>query len=227
MELSLLDIFNMLFKRIWIIILVAILAFSGSYAISSFVIAPKYTSSAQLFSKPTKINDGDTGNLNELQYAQRLVDTYLALLENRSFLTEVSAKLEDDSHISYSVAQLKDIISLSAINNTEIFEVSATTESPQDSYAIVNLMTELAPGEILRVRGTDSISIVSYAILPTAPSSPNIVLNSLIGTILGIMIAVGLIFLIEMLDTRIKSEEELVAHFQLPVLGSIPEFEQK
>lgn len=222
MELSLLDIISILTRRIWILLLCTVLGLSGALLISMFLIAPKYSASAQLYVNPNRDNMDSTGNLNELQYSQRLVNSYLIILKNDSFLE----KIANESGLNYTPTQIKNMLSLSSINNTEIFDVKIESRAPQDSYKLVNTIIELAPGEITRIRPADSVRLVSPANLPVSPSSPNTVLNTAIGAILGLMIAVGLVLLIEMLDVRIKTEDELVDKFGIPVIGSIPNIEE-
>ncbi len=221
MELSLLDIINILTRRIWILFLFTVLGLSGALLISMFLITPQYSASAQLYVNPNRDNIDNTGNLNDLQYSQRLVNSYLIILKNDSFLKQISS----ESGLNYTTSQIENMLSLSSINNTEIFEVKIESHSPQDSYKLVNTIIELAPNEITRIRPADSVRLVSPANLPLAPSSPNTVLNTAIGAILGLMVAAGLVLLIEMLDLRIKTEDELVNKFGIPVIGSIPKIE--
>ena len=66
------------------------------------------------------------------------------------------------------------------------------------------------------------VSIVDNASLPTTTSSPNIKQNTFIGIFVGIIIGIAIIFIRELLDTRIKDEDELKTKYNIPVLGIIP-----
>ena len=59
---------------------------------------------------------------------------------------------------------------------------------------------------------------------PTAPSSPNVLMNSAVGGVVGLVIAVIIVLLRSLLDNTVKSEEELKDRFDVPVLGKIPDF---
>jgi chain length determinant protein EpsF len=61
--------------------------------------------------------------------------------------------------------------------------------------------------------------VLSPAMEPLKPSKPNLVKNTLVGVILGILGGVGLAFLLEYLDRRVRSAEDLVAYGDVPVLG--------
>jgi chain length determinant protein EpsF len=61
--------------------------------------------------------------------------------------------------------------------------------------------------------------VLSPAIEPLNPSKPNLVKNSLVGLILGLLGGVGLAFLLEVIDRRVRSAEDLMAYGDVPVLG--------
>ena len=226
MELSIIDIINIFLKRVWIIILCSIIGLTGAFLFASFFITPTYTSSCQMYVNPGSDSSGTTGNnvgnYTDLQYAQRLVDSYLVILKNDTFLNNVAS----DTGLPYTAGQIRDMLHLLSINNTEFFEVKVISPDPQDSHALVSTIARLAPAEIIRIKESDSVKIVSPATLSTIPTSPNIPMITVIGGILGFIIAVGVAILIEVLDIRVKSEEDLSSHYALPVLGSIPKYNE-
>lgn len=72
--------------------------------------------------------------------------------------------------------------------------------------------------------GQASILVVSAADTPQVPVRPNKALNMAIALLLGIIIFIPLAFLLERLDFRIKSSEDVEKYLDLPVLGLIPLF---
>lgn len=226
MELSVLEIFTILFKRIWIIILCTMIGFSGAFLVSSFLITPTYTSTCQMYVNPGKADSGTgtyIGDYTDLQYAQKLVNSYIIILKNDIFLKEVASA----SKLPYTSGQIRQMLSLSSINNTEFFEVKINSASPDDSYNLVRTISELAPAEIIRIKESDSVKIVAPATLPASPSSPNLLLNSVIGALLGMVAVMAVVILVEVMDTRIKSEEDITSHYNIPVLGSIPLYDEE
>jgi len=57
---------------------------------------------------------------------------------------------------------------------------------------------------------------------PVEPSSPKLLLNSLVAVFLGLLLAVGLALLLELADRRVRAPEDVVAALGLPVLGLLP-----
>jgi capsular polysaccharide biosynthesis protein len=223
MELSILEIFNILLKRVWILLLATIVGLSGALLISLFLIAPTFTSTAVLYVNPNQNQLDRTGNYNDLNYAQELVNSYIIILKNDVFLKDVA----EQSGLEYTSGQIRGMLSLASINSTEIFEVRISSKNPQHSFLLAETIIDLAPEEIIRIKESDSVKLVSPAVLPTSPSAPNNTLNAIIGAVLGFAVAVASIILVEILDTRVKSEEDLATHYSLPILGSIPKYEEE
>ena len=226
MELSILEIIHILVKKIWIIILATVMGFSAAFLVSTFLIAPTYTSSCQMYVNPGNAESTTgtyIGDYSDLQYAQKLVNSYIIILKTDTFLQNVA----DTAGLPYSPSQIRAMLSLSSINNTEFFEVGIESRNANDSYTLVRTITDLAPSEIMRIRESDSVKIVSPATNPTAPSSPNILLNAIIGAMLGFVAAAAIVILVEVLDTRVKSEEDITSHYDIPVIGCIPLYEEE
>jgi capsular polysaccharide biosynthesis protein len=226
MELSILEIIHILFKKVWVIILATVIGFSAAFLVSTYLIAPTYTSSCQMYVNPGNAESSTgtyIGDYTDLQYAQKLVNSYIIILKTDTFLEDVAATAD----LPYSAEQIRKMLSLSSINNTEFFEVGIESKKATDSYNLVRTITELAPSEIMRIRESDSVKIVSPATNPIAPSSPNILLNAMIGALLAFVAAAAIVILVEVLDTRVKSEEDISSHYDIPVIGCIPMYEEE
>ena len=65
------------------------------------------------------------------------------------------------------------------------------------------------------------IAVLNPAVPPLQPSSPKVMLNTLLAVFLGTLLGVGLAFLMEMIDRRVRSADDLVAGLDIPVLGEI------
>ena len=94
-----------------------------------------------------------------------------------------------------------------------------------DARQICELILDNAQSEVERIGSGGSVTIIDEASSPTTPTSPNKTLNSIIGVLLGIILGVLIIFVIEFFDIRIKTEDDLVSKFDLPILGVIPDLE--
>jgi capsular exopolysaccharide synthesis family protein len=67
------------------------------------------------------------------------------------------------------------------------------------------------------------VQLAQAATVPTSPSSPQVARNTILGAVLALLLGLGIAFLLERLDRRIKEPKDLEAIYGLPVLGVIPE----
>lgn len=218
MEFTVKEIIKLILKRlIWIILCL----FAGlliSFIFSRYIINPSYTAYVQLYVIP---DDTEASlNLNELNYAQKVVTTYINFLNTNVFYHDI----QEESNLNYSINELKHMTTIKTINNTEIFQISVTSSSARDSYTLVETMQRIAPQLIKSIKPSAQISVVDPVSVPTKPSSPNILKNTLIGGMLGLVLSIIFSFLWEIFDVNIKEKEELITNYQLPVLGEIPNF---
>jgi capsular polysaccharide biosynthesis protein len=241
-ELDLKEIFGVLIKRIWMIAIAAVLGFSIAYVISKFVIPPKYTSSVSLYVNNTSESQAAAAavNINDINASQKLVNTYIVILQDDELLDQVGARLLEEYNpewLSYSIpvemseggykvstAALREMLTMSAVNNTEVLQIQAESKNAELSARVCTMITELAPELLMRVVKAGSVEVIGAAKPASSPSSPRIMVNSAIGLAAGIALAVIVILLLHLLDNTIKDEEGIKKRFTIPVLGEIPDF---
>ncbi len=216
MEFTIKEMIDIVTKRLILIILCTIVGLGGSYVVNNYIIKPSYTASVQLY-----VNPDDTAtstNINELYYAQKVVTTYINFLQTKSFYRQVL----EESGLPFSLKQLKDMTSIHSVNDTEIFEISVTSYDPKVAFRLVETMQNIVPELIMKIKSSAVISIVDPVVVPTLPSGPNVILNTAFGGMAGLVISIIVAFLIEVLDVKVKDQEELTEKYHLPILGTIP-----
>lgn len=221
-EITLQEIFMIIWRKIWIILLATIIGGAASFSISAFVLDPTYTSRISMYVNNNKENESTVANLNDINASQKLVSTYIEILKSDNVLSKVI----EESGLGYTPSNIRSMMSASAVNGTEIFEVKVTTEDAEEAALIANTIAEVAPAEIIRVVKAGSVELIDEARPATVPTSPNVMLNTIIGIMLGGVLSVLGVLVVAMLDTRVKSEEDLKKYYTIPVLGSIPDLEE-
>lgn len=218
MEYSLAEIIAILMKRFVLIAVCTFLGLSTCYFNNRFLTKPIYTASVQMYVNPNELTT--SADINELNYAQQVTATYVYFLKTKVFYQMVV----DEGVLNYSAGQLRGMTTIEPINNTEIFQISVTSLNPNDSYNIVKAMQTVAPKLIKSIKNTAKISVVDPVVLPQGPSGPNISFNTFTGGFLGFLISIIIIFIIEKLDMHVKSREELIKKYKIPVIGAIPNY---
>lgn len=222
-EIDLKELFELIIARIRLVILVVIMFTVSAYLISVFVITPKYQASARLYVNNNKTSVSQNVTLTDLNTGRELVPLYSEFIESDTVLEQVAAAVSNETNMPFDADELRKILSSGAVNDTALIEITVTTPSPEVSQIIANAVVDIAPDRITEFMDGSSVKVVDYAKLPEEPVSPNVMKNTLIGFVLGIIISIGMIFVMELMDTRVKNEEDLKKLLEYPVIGIIPE----
>lgn len=220
-EIDLLKLVKDLWRRAWIIALAAIIGAGGMFSYAAFGITPLYQASALMYvnNSTVSLSSGFAISPGELAAAQSLVETYSIILESRNTLDEVIERADLD----YTYEDLTSMVSASAINETEIFNVTVTSPNPWEAELIANTIADVLPEKIADIVDGSSVRIVDYAVVPSQKVSPNVTKHTAMGMFFGIFVTCGIIVIRSLLDTTITSEEYLTQHYDIPVLAVIPE----
>lgn len=220
-EIDLRKIFLMLKKRIVFIILGTLITAVLSGCITEFFITPTYTASCTLYvySNTDRVSTDSSIAQGEITASQQLVNTYIVVLESDFVLEEVAQNL----NLELTASQLRSMISCSQINETEIFKVTVSNESPALAADIANAIADVAPDAIVDTIKAGGVSVIDYAKVPSSPSYPNFKLNILIGALVGFAVSFVIFFIREIFDTTVNDQSDLEREFNnIPVIGTIP-----
>lgn len=220
-EIALQEIIQILWQKVIVITFATLLGGAIAWSISYYVIQPTYTSRISMYVNSNTEKNNTVANLNDINASQKLVSTYIQILRSDRVLGSVL----EVTDLDYTEAELRNNITANAMNNTEIFEVKVTSEDPKEAALIANTIAEVAPAEILRVVKAGSVELIDEAVPATKPTSPQKLLNTMIGGMLGGLLAIVGVLIVAMLDGRIKSEDDLKKNFTYPVIGIIPDLD--
>ncbi len=199
-------------------VLCALVVFAGTF----FFVTPKYESAAMFYVNNSNLSFGDTSvsiSSGDLSTSRNLVDSYIVILNTRETLMDVI----DYADVPYSYQQLQKMISASAVNETEIFRVVVNSPDPQEAEQIANAIAYILPKRIGTIIDGTSAKVVDAAVVATTPSSPNYVLNAVIGFIIGFLVMAGVVVLQTILDVTIREEEDILQSCPHPILAEIPD----
>lgn len=215
---SLQEIFGTIKQRFLLIAVITILATLISGVVSYFVMTPIYQTSTQILVNQSKSQTNNTSlNYSDIQTNVQLINTYSVIIKSPKILDAVSKQL--------GTTVAPDNVSINSAQNSQVFTVTVKDPSPAKAMKIANSIASVFQSQIQVLMNVDNVSILSQATLPTSPVKPNPKLNMAIAFVVGLMIGVGLAFLLEYLDTSIKDEEDITNLLELPVLGVIAEFD--
>jgi len=219
-EIDLLKLVLILWRKAWAIILAAVITGGIAFGFTYNFIAPKYQASVKVYVNNTsQMNPNTAISQSDLVVAKQLVATYIVTLKSRTTLNQIIT----EAGLPYNSDELNSMISAAAINSTEVFEVTVTSEDAKEAALIANTIADILPNRITEIVENSSVRIVDYAIINETPVSPSYPKNIAIGVLAGVVVAVALIFLQFVLDNKIHSEEYLIEHYKYPILAVIPD----
>lgn len=222
-EIDLRQVFGIIKKRLWIVIVLPLVAMIVSGIYSFYVLKPTYEASTTIIVSSREEVVSTSIDNNTIMANKNLVKTYSEVAKSRTVLETTINKLSLDM----TVEALKSQVKVTPLNDTELFKISVTNGNPEVAATISNKVAESFSNRIKEIKKIDNISIVDWAIPPTGPISPNKQLNIAIAAVIGVMAALGIIFLLEFLDDTIKTQEDVETLLGIPVIGTVPDFNSK
>ena len=211
------ELFMVLWSKAHIILLAGILTALLAFAGTKMLITPKYTSSTKVYVL-SKQNEGANVTVSDLQMGTQLIKDYMELVKSRPVLEQVIAVL----NLDMEPEDLSKMITTESQSDTRIFTISVESENPKEAKEIVDAVRESVGVQITQIMAADAVNTVEEGNLPKNPSSPNVMKNMILGGMLGLFAAVGIIFLIYILDDTIKTPDDVEKFLGLNVLASIP-----
>ncbi len=221
-EIDIQRIFHALLKRIWIIGIAAIVTTVAAFLITFYLITPQYESSSMFYVNNNDISMGDISasiTASDINASKSLVESYIVILNTRETINDVI----EYANIDRTYSQVKNMISASAVNETEIFKVVVTSPNPEEAKDIANAIAYVLPKRITSIIDGTSAKVVEYAITANNPSSPSYIKNTAIGCLLGLVLSIGVIALREMFDLTVRNQEDIEQCCKYPILADVPD----
>ncbi|MFQ3545407.1 Wzz/FepE/Etk N-terminal domain-containing protein [Halobacillus rhizosphaerae] len=216
---SLKEIGQVLKKRWLMIASLAIGALVIAALVSYFVLTPTYQASSQ-FIVNTKDNQSNSQfDVNDIRTNVELINTYNVIIKSPAILEDVV----QDADLAVDADALSNKLQVSSEQDSQVVTVTVTDTSQETAAVIANSIVDVFKSKVPDYMNVDNVTTLSDAEIASNPSpvSPKPYLNMAIALVVGLMVGVGLAFLLEYLDNTIKSEDELEKKIGLPVLGSV------
>ena len=200
----------------WKLILLA-LVLGGviAYSISRFLMVPQYESVAELYvlSKSTSIT-----SLADIQAGTSLTNDYMVVVKGRPVLEQVIVNLKLDE----TYGSLSDKVELDNPTNSRVLRIMVRDENPQMAKKIADEIAKVSAAFIAEKMDQDAPSTIQYGYSDGNPVSPNIPKNTVIGALLGAVLAIAVIVISYLFNDTIMNAEDVEKKLGLNVLGTLP-----
>ena len=215
---SISEIFEALKKRWILIVSITLVATLISGILSFFVIKPTYETSTKVFIGKEESNQ-EGYNTNDIQMYQKLLQTYAETIKTNEV---VQAAINSTNNTDLTVPAVKGALTVTPVSDTQILQIKYQNKSPEVAKEILEGITNEFVVLAKELVPNGNVRVIEAVQLPENPVAPNKKMNVAIAFLLGLMVSVGLVFLIEYLDNTFKSKEELERELDIPVVGIIP-----
>ncbi len=213
--------FVMLFwnRKVSIILITIIFMLIGIIYSVGFV-TPKYTSSTTLLLATSESSNSKTNTIttSDITLNSKLVSTYSELVKSKNVTRQVISNLGIDE----TEDELRDSITVSSVKDTELIKISVTDKNATNAYNIANEIAKVFTQKVSEIYNINNVQILDQAEISTTPSNINHAKDVIMFTFVGLFVAIVFVLVANMLDTTIKSSEEVEKLCNVPVIASIP-----
>lgn len=223
-ELTLWDIMNLLLRKAWLLLFSGLLAGVIVYLAVSLLITPTYRSHVSFYVfNNTGSSQSGTINNGDLQAAESLATTYSKILASNSILDAVLEDLGPEANLTRK--ELSGMTEISVVSGTQLLEVVVTSTDPRFACEIADSFARTAPTEIVRITKAGGVEVVDRPEVATEKSAPRTVFDSVIGFLVGVLVAAAVVVARSLSDSTIYLPEDITAAADVTVLGQIPTIE--
>lgn len=217
---SLATLLGVIRSRLLIILAIGVACAVVFALVTKFFIAPQYSSVAKFYVNNNKKADNQTGvSQQDINASQSLAETSIVYIRNSGKLLQA---VLDEAGSDRTTGELKKMITTGTYSSTEFFYVSVSAPSPEEALELAQAFDKVIPEKIPETVMGAVIKTADDPRLPTDQDSPNLVLNTLVGALLGVVISLLIFFLREVLDSTVYDEDDIKDAFGYPVIGVIP-----
>ena len=213
--------FIMLFwnKKVSIILITIIFMFIGIIYSVGFI-TPKYTSSTTLLLATSESANSKTNTIttSDITLNSKLVSTYSELVKSKNVTRQVISNLGIDE----TEDELRNSITVSSVKDTELIKISVTDKNATNAYNIANEIAKVFTQKVSEIYNINNVQILDQAEISTTPSNINHAKDVIMFTFVGLFVAIVFVLVANMLDTTIKSSEEVEKLCNVLVIASIP-----
>ena len=225
-----------LLKRIWLVIICAVIGFGYMYWQAKK--APNtYTTSGTMFvtnANPNLVNYG-YANSSDFYSAVSIVNVYSEVIKTNAVMQKIlECRLETEGedgtteeqllcqkYPGLTAAYIRGVISMASINDTPMVRVTCRTTNPQLSADICNSVLQVAPAALFDIVGAGNAKVQDYAPVPAGPNARNDQAQGMTGALIGAVAAAALLVLLFLLNSRVEDSTELTENYTPPLLASV------
>lgn len=216
-EIDLRQVLSVVISKLAIIIIVGVIFGLATFVYTKFFVRPTYVSQASLYVL-NKQNANSATTYSDLQSSTQLTQDYMVLVKSRTVLEKVISELG----INMSYGQLYQMITVTNKTNTRILDISVAGHDQYQVKEIAEKVAVVSGDSICSIMQIEKCEVFDHAVVPTAPSAPNVMRNVLIAGVIGVILTIAIVVVRFLLNDTITTSEDVERYLGLSTLALIP-----
>lgn len=213
---TLLELFQLLKRHVKLVVALPLVCAVAMGVFSFVAMDDVYTAQTSIYILANEdTSQGQSTYYNDLNASQLLANDIATLLNSDRVSADAAKALGLESLADYDA-------SVTSETTTRVVSLSVTGPDPDETAAVANEMARQVSIVAQEIEMADSINVIDEAVSPDAPSGPNRTLYIAVAFLAGLFLAVAIVVLMDMLNTRVRSAEEVEELLDVSVIGRFP-----
>lgn len=214
---TLLELLTLLRKHLKLVIMLPIVCMVAMGLASVLMMNDTYTATTDMYVLASSEGSNSSSALSsDLSASQMLTNDVATLLQSDRVMTDAADQLGLPNLRGYD-------ITVTSESTTRVITLQVTSPDAQGSANVANALADCVSNVAQEVMNVESVNVIDEAPTPEAPSGPNRMLYVAVAAMAGLFAAVAIVVLMDVIDTRVRSAEDVEELLELPVIGRIPE----
>lgn len=184
-----------------------------------FIQKPMYKSSTSIV-LISEAKDNSQLTYNDVSVNQNLVSTYSEIVKSKRVLSQVINNL----NLNYTYGALSNNIEVSSVTGTQIIKITVTDENSKTAMKVANEIGKVFAKEIPELYNISNVNILDTAEQPSSAYNVNITKQSAISLLAGLVLGLGIVFVMYYFDRSVKNASQIEDKLKLPVLATVREY---
>lgn len=212
---TLLELLQLIQKHLKLVVITP-LACAFLAAVVSFGFLPDtYTATTSMYVLTKGENTPGSVSNSDLAASQMITNDVASLIKSDRVLKDTATALNMNSLVDYDIAVKSE-------TDTRVLSVSVEGEDAQSTAIIANGLAKNVSSVAQEVMSIQSINVIDEAATPEQPSGPNRPMYVLVAFLAGLFLAVAIVVLRDMMNTKVRGADDVEELLNVPVIGRIP-----
>lgn len=213
------DLFDYYKSKLGVVILFVVLVGILGCLYGLFIQKPMYKSTTSIV-LISEAKDNSQLTYNDVSVNQNLVSTYSEIVKSKRVLGQVINNL----NLNYTYGALSDNIEVSSVTGTQIIKITVTDENSKTAMKVANEIGKVFAKEIPKLYNISNVNILDTAEVAPSAYNVNITKQSAISLLAGLVLGLGVVFVMYYFDRSVKNSSQIEDKLKLPVLATVREY---